>query len=249
MKNCLPLFCLIALFHTAPVSAAVNPGSAFDRANRLYEEGKYTDAIQAYQALQDQSLTSPALFFNLGNAYFKSGQIGRAIANYRLAQRLAPRDPDIRANLRFARQSIGTSNPDSRSWQHWLSLLTTNELALVAAGTLWLWCLVLVLGQVRAEWRNSLRSWRLGLGLVTCLAGLAVGLVLQSRLGTPSAVVIGRQADIRYGPFEEAQSFGSLKDGSELNVIGEKGTWLQVRDSAKRIGWLQRQDVMILPRG
>ena len=47
---------------------------------------------------------SPAVYFNLGNAFFKQGQIGRAIAAYHSAQTVDPRDPDVRANLGFARE-------------------------------------------------------------------------------------------------------------------------------------------------
>ena len=57
-------------------------GSAFESANKLYEEGKYSEAATAYARLLQTGETSPALYFNLGNAFFKSGQIGRAIAAF-----------------------------------------------------------------------------------------------------------------------------------------------------------------------
>src|SRR6476659_1044175 len=75
--------------------------TAFDQANKLYEQGKYGEAASGYGKLAQAGQVSSALYFNLGNALLKSGELGRAILNYRLAQRLAPRDPDIRVNLRF----------------------------------------------------------------------------------------------------------------------------------------------------
>src|SRR5215469_5260146 len=70
--------------------------SAFDEANKLYEQGKYTEAANGYEKILQSGQVSAAVLYNLGNAFFKSGQLGRAIATYRRAQQLAPRDPDLR---------------------------------------------------------------------------------------------------------------------------------------------------------
>ena len=74
--------------------------SAFDRANKLYEQSRFSEAVGAYQQLNQSGLTSPTMYFNLGNAFFKSGQTGRAIAAYRQAQTLSPRDPSIHEHFR-----------------------------------------------------------------------------------------------------------------------------------------------------
>ena len=85
---------------------AAEPAAAFDAANKLYEQGKPAEAAQAFERLAQAGQTSGPLYFNLGNACFKAGQIGRAIAAYRQAELLAPRDPDARANLQFARKQV-----------------------------------------------------------------------------------------------------------------------------------------------
>ena len=89
-----------ALLFAKPSVAATE---AMVTANRLYEDGQFAQAAQAYQQLADQGFADSALFFNLGNAYFKQGDYGRAILNYRRAEQLAPRDEDIAANLALAR--------------------------------------------------------------------------------------------------------------------------------------------------
>ncbi len=73
----------------------------FDAANKLYEEGKYADAANAYDKLLTNGTVSEAIYFNRGNAWFKAGQVGRAIASYRQARLLAPRDSALRANLQL----------------------------------------------------------------------------------------------------------------------------------------------------
>src|SRR5258708_6882523 len=97
------------------VHAEVSSG-AFDAANKLYEQGKFADAAAGYEKLLQSGQVSEAIYFNWGNALFKSGQIGRAIAAYEQAERIAPRAPDVRANLQFARNQVPgpTLLPDRR---------------------------------------------------------------------------------------------------------------------------------------
>jgi tetratricopeptide (TPR) repeat protein len=240
---------MLLLFLTAVGALGEEVSASFDRANRLYEQGKYADAIAAYQEMLRHHQASAALYFNLGNAYFKSGYTGMAIANYRLAQRLAPRDPDILANLRFARESIGAGGRSRRVWERWLSLASTNEITVTAAVLAWLWLLLLAARHFRPSWGPGLRPFRLPLAIAALGAGVWLVLVLQNRLGAGSAVVTAREAVVRYGPFDEAQSSFTLRGGAEVSVLDRKENWLQVNDGGRRTGWLHAKDVEVLPRG
>ncbi len=72
-------------------SQAELSASAFDAANRLYDQGKFSEAAFAYENLLRTGQASSAVYFNLGNAFFKSGQIGHAIFAYRQAGQSTPR--------------------------------------------------------------------------------------------------------------------------------------------------------------
>src|SRR5208337_1300274 len=137
---------------------AEDPGAAFDAANRLYEQGKYSEAAAAYQKLVQAGQVSAALYFNLGNACFKAGTLGRALAAYRQAEALAPRDPDLRANIQFARdQAQGPTLALSR-WQKVLGRLSLNEWTILAAAAVWVAFLLLGAGQLWPAIQAPLRS-------------------------------------------------------------------------------------------
>ena len=74
-------------------------------ANERYNRGEYAESAQLYEALLSDGYIHAALHYNLGNAYFQQDDLGRAILNYMRAERLSPRDPDVRANLALARSS------------------------------------------------------------------------------------------------------------------------------------------------
>ena len=73
----LTLLCSIMLLSSTLALLADTPGSAFDAANKLYEQGNYKQAAEAYKLLVQKGQVSAPLYFNWGNALFKAGQIGR----------------------------------------------------------------------------------------------------------------------------------------------------------------------------
>ncbi len=221
------------------------PVPTFDSANRLYEEGKFTQAAAGYQALLHSGEVSAAVYFNLGNAFFKTGQLGQAIAAYRRAEELAPRDPDLRANLRFARNQVQGPTLAPAWWQPWLPKLTLNEWTWAAVASVWSFFLLLALGQWQPVKKAALRRYALAvaaLALLLC-AGLAVALN-ESRFSA-SAVIIAREAVVRAGPLDEAQTAFVVHDGSELKVLDQKDNWLQVALDSSHIGWVRRDHALL----
>jgi tetratricopeptide (TPR) repeat protein len=227
-------------------SQAALASTAFDAANKLYEEGKFAEAVSAYEKLAQSGQVSAALYFNLGNAYFKSGQIGRAIAAYREAQRITPRDPDLRANLQFARNQTPSPTLSPSRWQRWLARLTLNEWTLLAAGAVWLWLLLLAILQWRPALRPVLRNYVFSLAVVGALLCICVLAALRETRFTRTAIVVTGEATARYGPLAESPAAFTVHDGAELRVLDQKDEWLQVSAGPRRIGWLRRDQTLLL---
>lgn len=236
-------FALLAILFPILARAEIS-GSAFESANKLYEEGKYSEAATAYARLLQGGETSAALYFNLGNAFFKSGRIGRAIAAYRLAGQMTPRDPDVRANLQFARNQVQAPSLLPGRWQRWLERLTLNEWTLLAAGAAWLWLLLLAARQWRPELRPALRGYAItaaiAAGLLCCCAAVAL---YETRLTRVAIVIVG-DAEVRHGPLGESQTAFTAHDGAELQVLDQKDEWLQVSAGPRRMGWLRRDQAL-----
>lgn len=218
----------------------------FESANKLYEQGHYAEAVTAYDKLLDEGNVSESFYFNRGNALFKLGQLGRAIASYREAGRLAPRDRDLRANLQLARtRARGGAPYHGDRLRDWLGGLTLNEWTLLTAAPLWALFILLALCQWRAELKGKLKNYVLASTCALVLFGLCFSLTLYLDYLKPSAIVIAGEADVRNGPLDEAPGVYKVRDGAELQVLDHKDNWLQVLDPAQRIGWL-RQDQALL---
>jgi len=224
------------------------PQTAFFQGNQAYTDGRYAEAIRAYQSVRDAGVDSGALEFNLGNAFFKDGQIARAIASYQRAQRLLPRDPDVQANLSYALELAQAPAEPPALWKRIAFPLagraTGSELAVFASVCWWiLWLLLtarllwprLRLGLARASW--------VALVLYALAAG-SLGLRLaEVELRDAAVVTATGGASVRFEPSATGTEHFPAAPGTSLEVSEEHGDWLQVRRADGRRGWIPRDAV------
>jgi tetratricopeptide (TPR) repeat protein len=223
------------------------PASAFDNANKLYEQGKFVEAATAFEKILQTGQVSEALYFNWGNALFKAGRMGRAIAAYQQAGRISPRDPDVRANLQFARNQVQgpTLLPDRVA--RWLGKLSLNEWTWLAAISIWLWLLLLTLLQFRPALKPVFKSYTAWLGIVAAILCIGFSAAFYFDRLEQRAIVIDQEAVARQAPIDESQNAFTLHDGAELQVLDQKDQWLQVRVDPRRIGWVRKDSVIVNP--
>ncbi len=242
------LLTAMAVWISAFNAMAADVSAQFDAANKLYAEGKFADAADFYKKILQADATSPNLLFNYGNAEFKAGHLGRAIAAYRLAQQLSPRDADVRANLEFARSRVqGATSPASR-WENWLGTLTVNEWTALAAVSFWLTFTLLAAMQIWPALKTFLRSFTRVVAVVMILSVICCSAAVSIHISKKIAVVVTPELVARSGPFDDAQNTFTAHDGAELAVLSRHGDWVQVADDSGKIGWLEREQVEILPR-
>lgn len=218
-------------------------------ANDLYDGKQFAQAAQAYQQLVNQGFADSALFYNLGNAYFKQGDLGRAIVSYRRAERLAPRDPDIQANLDLARGlAVDRIDEDNnhvflgRLAQVTQVWLTTDELALVALG-LWFMFAFLFVAFTNSRGGSHLREG-LQYALIVASILLAVGVLsLADRLYVDEArsegVIVASEVDVTSGPSSQHVTEFTLHSGTEVSLIETRGSWMRLALPGGRFqGWV-----------
>jgi tetratricopeptide (TPR) repeat protein len=244
MKNGL-LFLALLIFAGNLMAAEMS--SNFAAGNKLYAEGKFAEAAAAYDTMLQTGVQSPALLFNAGNAEFKAGHLGRAVAAYRRAVLLAPRDAELRANLAFVRSRVQGSAERESFWQGWVSVLTLNEGAVLTAALFWLMLGLFAACQLRPAWGPKLKTGLRISVVLTVFSATVLGLQAANHFNATIAVVTNAEATARSGPFEEAQSAFTVHDGVELPVLDRHDDWVQVRNGAGKIGWLSRKQVALLP--
>jgi tetratricopeptide (TPR) repeat protein len=226
---------------------AADFSSDFTAANRLYAQGKFPEAAKAYETILQSGATSSALLFNYGNAEFKSGHLGKAIAAYQRAEQLSPRDAELRANLAFARNQVqGVTLRESR-WQSWAGTLTLNEGAALTAILFWLLFALLIVRQLRPAWVPRLKTATRIFAALTIISATVLAVQATNHYANASAVVVADNVTVRSGPFNDAQSAFTVRDGAEFSVLDRRDNWVQVADGSGKTGWLSTKQVEVLP--
>ena len=227
--------------------AALN---AFDEAVSLARdkpaqaEELYREAEQGFTLLAESGLRSAGLEYNLGNTYFRLGQLGHAILHFRRAQQLAPRDEKLLANLDYARRQVEPFiEPAGQRrlvrdllFLHYSTSLRQRFWAaaiLSAAG----WLLLIL----RLRWR--LRSLFIS-GVIVALLGLSfaasVGWQMQDETQRPPGVLVGEKMVLRLGRGEgyDAALKQPLGPGVEVRILQRRGDWIEVSLPNDQTGWL-----------
>jgi hypothetical protein len=223
--------------------SAAERSSLFEEANRLYEQENYAEAASHYESLAKAGRNSASVLFNLGNAYFKQGQLGKALLNYRKAEALAPRDPDIQANIRFTRDRVsGNLFLRPRVWQRFLNYFTLNELAAFNSVLFWVWAALFCIIRLRRRpAEGALKTLQLIVG-TALLIGVCV-LITAILAGRDKTVIVtSKQATVHLGPLAESQSAFTASDGTELRLLDNRPDWLQIADRSGRTGWISATD-------
>jgi tetratricopeptide (TPR) repeat protein len=242
--------CLIVAVAARAWAAAESPNTIFFRANGLYAEERYGEAAARYEQILADGLASGNLYFNLGNAYFKAGDLGRAILNYERARRLMPADPDLIANLGYARSLTGTAE-EPRVLVRLLFPLaerfSTDGLLLVACAVYVLLVLLLIAGRLVAAIARGARVAAVvtGLALAALLPSVAYRLVTFD-LPTYAVVVTKADATVRFEPSAGGTVHFQAKPGSVVQVGGEREGWVHVVRTDGRRGWVERGALGIL---
>jgi tetratricopeptide (TPR) repeat protein len=225
-----------------------NPQAVFFEGNAAYKAGRYADAATAYQSIHDAGFAGGALYFNLGNAQFKSGKIGAAVLGYERALRVRPRDADVRANLAYAREQAKDEEVDTPLWRRALLPLadraTSGELAVVVGLLWWLLWLALIVRVVfpRFAIASTRSASMLGLLLVVIGASFAARLV-EVDLVRAGVVTASGETAVRFEPTPSGTQYFSVNEGVRVDVTEEREDWLQVRRSDGRRGWIPKSAV------
>ena len=226
-------FCL----NIAPAARA-QADATFAKANADFAAGNTSAAIKGYESLVKNRQWSASLFYDLGNAYFRAGDRGRAILNYERALALDPSQPEAKANLRLARdQARALELAPNRVEEH-LDYLTRNQYAWLGATAFWA-SVAIFCGLCFAQRRAVVWIFALVLSGTVCVGAAGVVYALEKgRSGRNVAIVIGKNVQARIATAESANTVLLLPPGSEVRILDTRGDWIYADLPNDLQGWI-----------
>ena len=249
MKRIIYIITLLALPLLSLGNDQVN--TLFAKANEQYTKGRYKEAIQTYQSILNDGYQSASIYFNLGNAYYKQGEIPSAILYYEKAHKVAPGDADIQFNIQLANSK------------------TTDKIEPAPEFFLTKWCDAFVLGFAINTWAVlSILLFVTGFGLLTVYlfaqsvgikkaaffasAGLIfLGLLTillaanQSRYFAAhhQAIVFSTSVTVKSEPGPSAKNLFVIHNGTKVDILENNNSWMRIKLANGNEGWIAVTDV------
>jgi tetratricopeptide (TPR) repeat protein len=237
----------LAISGIAASAAPKASDDLWDKANQAYAAGRFEEAKVDYLQLVQRRAPTGNLFYNLGNSWFKLGDNGRAILNYKRALVLEPNFPEATANLQVALRAAQTEEHTTV-----VDLLRSHADLFPLIASTGFWSTLLC---VCFWWRGSklLRSiGKVGLPcfLILFLIGLGFSLWIGHGGKDPDrAIVIEAPADLKFGPANSARTAETLSVGQEVRLISERDEWSLCRAISGTLGWLPTRTIeRVLPQ-
>jgi len=232
------------LFEQANAIATSDP----ERARDLYLEA----AMHFERLVRDGAARNGRIYYNIGNAYFRAGDLGRAILNYRRAEQFIPNDTNLQQNLAFARSRRKDKleeTPEARVsrtlffWHYDLSFTQRFRLFVAAFAALW------GAAALRLFMPRPFLRWVLGVAALLALA-MAASLITESldlENERPGVVLAGEVVARKGDSQTYAAAFKDpLHSGTEFLLLEQRRKWAHVQLPDGRRCWLPANSIAMV---
>jgi len=242
---------ILFLFLLSGSSILMAGGSIQIKAEKAYSEKKYKEAVILYESLLKDGMASWKLHYNLGNAYYKNNELGKAIYNYELANKLQPNNKDIKTNLRIANEKTidqieskenffivaiksGLVNSLSTTGWAWLSIISLTSALLFAF-------MFLVSKNVLLKRIGFFLS---GLLLIATISSMVFGFSsLNNKQELNFAIITNHESRIHEEPNPASKVKFSLHEGAKVNVLETTNEWTNIKLENGNEGWVKTSEV------
>jgi tetratricopeptide (TPR) repeat protein len=213
----------------------------YNQGNRYYTQSDFHEAIWLYEEASHQ-VTSALLYYNLGNAYFKAGKIGKAIINFRRARFLSPRDPDIEHNLVYVRnyrvdKARSSSSPITTLLAAVFKSLSMREAQVTATCFFVIMSIFMSLYIIKRK--NIFGYAAIAGGVLFVLTFISWQVWINER-NARSAVIIVPEVNAMSGPGDEYKHILVLHDGAEVRIREARQDYVLIQLPGGLGGWIDK---------
>jgi len=248
--NLLSMTLWVLLLGTGTVFAFVS-SPFFAEANAKYQTGDFKAAADLYQKIVKSGSATSAVYYNLGNTMLRLGQKGEALVDYERARKGAPRDKDLKWNLRVLQSALSDRIEDSSSNLFRLliekvtTIWTLDEIAFSFTMGMVVLFVMTLFAYLFPALRTIVRFLR-SFVFLFLLASMGVFGLQWWETKDPRVVILDKEVVAYYGPSEKETKAFLLHEGAEGKVLDESQDWYYIALKNKNTGWLRKNSCEVI---
>lgn len=227
------------------ISVKAETSTEFTRGVEFYNTGQYDSALTVFQTIENEGIHNSELFFNLGNCYFKTDQRGLAIACYMKAERLVPRDDDIKANLKFVQSTLRDKYADSLQNPIW-NFIKSSSLNFHDRELTWFLLIIYLLIIAIIIYLTFFKIKNVPL-LIVLFVLIFIGLVGSSMLAinvkmnyySPQAVIVEPEVSVLAGPGAISDVRFTAHEGLTFRILKQESGYYEGIFANRLKGWVE----------
>lgn len=220
----------------------------FAEANKLYNEQQYFKAIDYYKKIINNGLNNGYLYYNLGNAYLKNDQVGKAILNYQNALIYQPRNVDIKTNLQYALDETKdqfsteeTIEPILQILIFWYYNLNITELIIITILSNLIMCTGFIYQIFNSN--NILKISNYVVLTIFIVLFTSTMIKIYNNYNVSEGVVVVKETDIKSGYDDSYATVFKLHEGTIFKISETKGNWYKILLSNGQKGWINKNSI------
>jgi tetratricopeptide (TPR) repeat protein len=224
-----------------------------DSAANSYTNKNYEKSISIYEDILKSGFESPELYYNLGNAYYKSNKIPYAILNYERAKRIS-KDEDVEFNLRLANTHIVDKIEElpkfflSVWWNKLVHILSSNQWGIISIITFVTGLLFLLIFFLTRT--ISTRKFSFTLGVILLFVSITTFSFSHKQywlsINEPEAIIVTPSIVVKSSPNEDGTKLFLIHEGLKVTITDKLGNWREIRLSDGNQGWVKSDDLAII---
>jgi len=230
---------------------ANNSNQLIQAANNAYNQGLYDSALVTYHKVIDNGLESGELYYNMGNAYYKSNDIASAILYYEKAKKLLPNDESIDYNLNITNSMIVDKIekvPElfyKKWWNFFYNMLGADAWAVFSLISFAL--LVVTIGLFILTNRRSYRKLTFFIALLFMIGTIFTSTLAYQKyyynIEHKEAIVFDLSITVKSSPTQNAVDLFVIHEGTKVRIIDKIDNWVEIRIKNGSIGWLPEKSI------
>jgi len=240
---------VMAIILSPVVVLAAGAESDYLEASKMYNQGDFTGAATLFESIAAQHVVNGELYYNIGNAYFKKGDVGKSILWYERALKLMPGDPDLIFNHNFVSGLVVDkaeikSNPLMDVLFFWKKKISARVITFLAVSLFILFIFSSTIRTIKpVRWLKYPERIILGFSLIFIIS--AFHDYYRGRF-EKTAVVISDTVSVRSGLSQDTTELFLLHEGTKVNVDEELRGYVKIRFSDDKIGWVEMKDIEMI---